>query len=52
MKRLYLVRYQNSYVWIVWGRPHWLNPPCPCRHTRNFEKFQVFYIKKCGRTHL
>jgi len=27
---------------------HWLNPPCPCGHTINFKKFEVFCSKKCG----
>jgi len=32
---------------------HWLNPlPCPCGHTINFEKSEVFCIKKCRRPHL
>jgi len=26
-------------------------PPCPCGHTINFEKFEVFCTKKCGRPH-
>jgi len=45
------------------GRPHKIDPlvrkmsalaqpPCPCRHTINFEKSDVFYTKKCGRPHL
>jgi len=29
-----------------------LFPPCPCGHTINFEKSEVFCAKKCGRTHL
>jgi len=36
--------------------PHWLNPlpppPCPCGHTINFKKSEVFYTKKCRRPHL
>jgi len=31
--------------------PHWLNPPCPCGYTINFEKSYVFCTKKCGRSH-
>jgi len=26
-------------------------PPCPCGHTINFEKFDIFCTKKCGRSH-
>jgi len=26
--------------------------PCPCGHTINFEKSEVFCTKKCGRPHL
>jgi len=26
-----------------------LLPPCPCGHTINFEKSEVFYTKNCGR---
>jgi len=26
--------------------------PCPCIHTKNFENFNVFCTKKCGRPHL
>jgi len=26
--------------------------PCPCRHTINFKKSEVFCPKKCGRPHL
>jgi len=25
---------------------------CPCRHTINFEKSEVFCTKKCGRPHM
>jgi len=39
------------------GRPHKiakidLLPPCPCGHTINFQKSEVFFTKKCGRPHL
>jgi len=37
---------------LVCKIPYWLNPPCPCRHTKNFERSEVFCIKKCGRPHL
>jgi len=34
--------------------PNWLKPlpPCPCGHTINFEKPEVFGTKKYGRLHL
>jgi len=34
--------------------PLWLNPlsTFPCRHTINFEKFNVFFTNKCRRPHL
>jgi len=32
--------------------PHWLNVAWLCDHTINFEKFEVFCIKKCGLKNL
>jgi len=29
--------------------PHWLNSPCPEGHTKNFEKAQIFCLKRRGQ---